>query len=543
MMKMRKLIPLLSLSALLSLPLIARGLVFSNTAPGVLSLRGGHFANTSPGTIPQPVLNPTPIGHGGNPLVNPTFIYSIGLTNWIDSTGEHYRYASGLSVDIGLDGSSAVTNANGTMHAWDANGNLTLSGTITFITNSGAAPNITSFVSGDTVTAPAPAQFTVTASGTAPLSYQWRVNKGGGTTNVSGTEYSGATAGTITINPTAGGDAGTYYCTVSNSYGAVTSGGYVLTVNTTSSTNSGDGSAPSISVQPQSLAVGVGSNATFAVSAGGTAPLAYQWKLNGSSLAGASASTYTTNNVPLEANGSSYIAVVTNASGSVTSTAATLTVTNGTSGGSGAAPAFVQSGATSGDATQIISITGVLTNPVTAGNIVVASCFIYGVGETNHLTDTLGCNWTLATNITYSSGNFVEAVYYSTNVPGGTLRVTNTFNSIHAYCGIALGEYSGVAKYAPLDTCIASSGGLVSSGTSIPFGPMTTMQGNDLAFLWFGLENATPVIGSPFTSRSAGSATATWDVVATNAGPISVSVSHIAAANSWAGIMLGLKHQ
>ena len=83
--------------------------------------------------------------------------------------------------------------------------------------------------------------------------------------------------------------------------------------------------APSIAMQPQSQAVSQGSSATFTVVASGTPAPAYQWRCNGTNLAGASASAYTVTNAQ-PANAGSYTVVVTNSGGSVTSTVANLTV-------------------------------------------------------------------------------------------------------------------------------------------------------------------------------------------------------------------------
>ena len=63
--------------------------------------------------------------------------------------------------------------------------------------------------------------FTVVATGTSPLTYQWRKN---------GTAVSGATAATFTIANVATSDAGTYTVVVTNSAGSLTSTGAVLTV-------------------------------------------------------------------------------------------------------------------------------------------------------------------------------------------------------------------------------------------------------------------------------------------------------------------------
>jgi hypothetical protein len=84
---------------------------------------------------------------------------------------------------------------------------------------------------------------------------------------------------------------------------------------------------PAITTPPQSLTVTQGQSASFSVVASGTAPLSYQWSLNGMALPGATGSTLTLNRVQTTDAGS-YTVVVTNIAGPVTSAAATLTVTN-----------------------------------------------------------------------------------------------------------------------------------------------------------------------------------------------------------------------
>ena len=85
--------------------------------------------------------------------------------------------------------------------------------------------------------------------------------------------------------------------------------------------------APRITTQPTDQAVSVGQGAVFKVLASGAAPLRYQWQKNGSAIAGATGSSYTTPAATLGDNGSSFTVVVSNAAGSVTSVAARLTVT------------------------------------------------------------------------------------------------------------------------------------------------------------------------------------------------------------------------
>jgi autotransporter-associated beta strand protein/uncharacterized repeat protein (TIGR03803 family) len=83
--------------------------------------------------------------------------------------------------------------------------------------------------------------------------------------------------------------------------------------------------APSVLVSPQSRTNLVGSSVTFAITAAGTAPLAYQWQFNDADINGAVATNYTIASVHVT-NAGSYRVVITNSFGSVTSMVATLTV-------------------------------------------------------------------------------------------------------------------------------------------------------------------------------------------------------------------------
>jgi len=90
-------------------------------------------------------------------------------------------------------------------------------------------------------------------------------------------------------------------------------------------TNSPTTNTPSIATPPQSQTVAIGSNAVFTVAADGTAPLAYQWRFNGTNLSGANATTLALTNVQFT-NAGNYSVVITNIAGSITSSVATLTV-------------------------------------------------------------------------------------------------------------------------------------------------------------------------------------------------------------------------
>jgi hypothetical protein len=81
-----------------------------------------------------------------------------------------------------------------------------------------------------------------------------------------------------------------------------------------------------ITGQPADVTVQVGQTAMFHVTAAGSAPLSYQWLRNESAIAGASESSYTTPQTTGLDNGSVFSVIVSNPSGSVTSTKALLTV-------------------------------------------------------------------------------------------------------------------------------------------------------------------------------------------------------------------------
>src|SRR6266566_95904 len=173
------------------------------------------------------------------------------------------------------------------------------------------APSITAQPTGQTVTVGQTATFTVAATGTAPLSYQWRKN---------GVAIAGMTSSSYTIPAATTADNGAQFTVVlSNSVGSVTSSVAMLTV-------SAAAVAPSITTQPASQTVTAGQTAMFSVAATGTAPLAYQWNKNNVAIGGANSSSYATPATTSSDNGARFTVVVSNAAGSSTSSAATLTV-------------------------------------------------------------------------------------------------------------------------------------------------------------------------------------------------------------------------
>lgn len=151
--------------------------------------------------------------------------------------------------------------------------------------------------------------FTVTAQGTAPISYKWMKD------NV----VLASTTNSFTIGSAKETDAGVYTLMASNnSAGQVFSA--VATVNLTVEI------PPSIVQQPMAQSVLDTSNVSFSVIAAGTAPLTYQWQKNGVNLANETKSVLALNNAQVGQSGM-YRVVVKNAFGEVSSNAVPLTVT------------------------------------------------------------------------------------------------------------------------------------------------------------------------------------------------------------------------
>jgi invasion protein IalB len=218
------------------------------------------------------------------------------------ATASNYTTPATTTSDSGSSFDVVVSNAAGTV----------TSSAVTLTVNAApVAPTITTQPVSQMVTAGQTATFTVVASGTAPLTYQWQKN---------GANISGAIASSYTTPATTTSDSGsTFHVTISNTAGTVTSSAVTLTVNAAPV-------APTITTQPVSQTVTAGQTATFTVVASGNAPLNYQWQKNGTNISGATTTSYTTPATTTSDSGSSFDVMVSNTAGTVTSATATLTV-------------------------------------------------------------------------------------------------------------------------------------------------------------------------------------------------------------------------
>ncbi|MGA3267624.1 MAG: protease pro-enzyme activation domain-containing protein, partial [Verrucomicrobiota bacterium] len=128
------------------------------------------------------------------------------------------------------------------------------------------------------------AVFSAMVSGATPLSYQWQQN---GRNLVNGGDVSGAATNVLTLTAVTTNNAGNYSLVATNLFGSATSSVASLTVVL----------PPAITVALTNQTIQCGSNAISSVTASGTSPLAYQWSLDGVTLAGATNSSLLLTNV------------------------------------------------------------------------------------------------------------------------------------------------------------------------------------------------------------------------------------------------------
>jgi len=185
-----------------------------------------------------------------------------------------------------------------------------------------------------TVDAGGAATLSVSATGSAPLGYQWYVGASGTTT----VPVTGATAASYTTPSLT--STTSYWVRVSDQHGTVDSATATITVTPPPEEPPPGPSpppeppppspvAPSITTHPESRSITSGQTATLSVQATGTAPLGYQWFVGttgstSSPVSGAISASFTT---PVLTQTTSYWVRVSNSAGTADSATATITVT------------------------------------------------------------------------------------------------------------------------------------------------------------------------------------------------------------------------
>ena len=295
------------------------------------------------------------------------------------------------------------------------------------------------------------------------LSYQWHK----GTAAVSG-----ATTNALTFANLAATDAGTYSVTISNLASTVTSSNFLVV----------PVADPTITVQPAGKGMALGSNYTMSVTASGSY-LHYFWKQNGSTAVGSD-----TNKLAITgaqyANAGTYSVIVSNLTGTVTSSNAIITVQ---------APAAI-------------------TNQSTLTNIVATNhSLTLSVGASG---DNLSYQWHKGT--TAVSGATTNALtfanLYASNAGTYSVTVSNLANSVTSTNFLVIPVPSPAITAQPLGKGMALGSNYTMS---------VTASGTYLHYFWS--QNATNAVGSDTNKLTITGA------AYTDAGSYSVLVSNLTA--------------
>jgi Immunoglobulin domain/Immunoglobulin I-set domain len=279
----------------------------------------------SPTITLQPISQTVSLGSSCSLSVNAT---GTNLTYQWYYNGSAISGATASTYTI-----AAATSANaGSYYVKVSNSNGTLnSSTVTLtVSTTDSLPVFTLQPQSQSVASGLNVSFTVLATGSNSLSYQWYFNN---------TLISGATGATYTLTNVQPLNSGTYSVKATNSLGSTVSNSAILTINSAA--------GPKISTQPVSVTSAAGATVTFSVNATGTVATSglnkpilstkaqsaytYQWLFNGSAISGATNSTYIT--VANQSNAGNYQCLIINGSGSTLSSSALLTVAQTTNPG------------------------------------------------------------------------------------------------------------------------------------------------------------------------------------------------------------------
>ncbi|HVU99841.1 MAG TPA: hypothetical protein VHH88_00675, partial [Verrucomicrobiae bacterium] len=228
-------------------------------------------------------------------------------TNWMATTIAGGATLSGSADGSGLNArfsfpSGLAINTAGAFTIADSGNNLIRDAGSVF----NSAPEIIYPPGDQTVARGQDATFSVTASGSAPLGYQWRFY---------GTNLPGATGSSYAVAAAQDPNAGPYSVVVTNPYGSKTSSVAVLSLQT----------PIVLGAQPANQLAAVSNSIVLTVGISQGDSPAYQWLFNGVAIAGATSATLTLNNVSWDTAGT-YAVIVSNAVGSVISTGAVISV-------------------------------------------------------------------------------------------------------------------------------------------------------------------------------------------------------------------------
>jgi hypothetical protein len=317
----------------------------SYSVPAATSANNGNYTVTIKNALGSVTSSVATVVVGSSITSNPTSL-SISATqtaNFSVAAGglnpfqyQWYQIPSGGTTGVAISGatSSVYTTPavdstyNGAKYyatVTDSCSRLTSSSANLAVNANNTPPTIDAQPVGQSVPTGGTTSFTVVASGSPTLGYQWYRIPAGQTT---GTLITGATSATYSVPATAttaANDQDQYYVVVTNPYGQAVSQPAFLAV--------GNGILLQITGQPADQFVNSGDPATFTVTAVSNLPLTYQWYVAApgsatfTAIPAATSPTYTLDPATDPDSGSVYHVVVSNgATASVTSNEAALFV-------------------------------------------------------------------------------------------------------------------------------------------------------------------------------------------------------------------------
>jgi len=297
-----------------SFTLVTGGRTYStNFSYALNAAAGGAFTFTRLSTTNYPVsLVMSAFGWTGG-----MFSYSVGVDTAAQVTADN-----GFPVTIkpgmqmwGLFNGESFNWSFGAQQSLPGGAGVDYSPTSAYPGEAPLLPTITTQPASTTANAGGIVNFSVAATGKAPLTYQWQFN---GSALAEGGAISGSTSNLLVLWNVATNQSGNYSVIVSNGFGGITSIVTTLVVSPLPVV------PPTITQQPQGQSVNQGSPVSFSVIATGT-NLGFQWRFNSVTVFGATNASYNLASATTNDAGT-YSVIVSNGGGSITSSNAVLIV-------------------------------------------------------------------------------------------------------------------------------------------------------------------------------------------------------------------------
>lgn len=189
------------------------------------------------------------------------------------------------------------------------------------------------------------------------------------------------------------------------------------------------------------------------------------------------------------------------------------------------APALVQSNSFDGGfagGTTATCTPG--ASATTVGNYLIAMASI-GANTTIAFSDNAGNTWSTVTSRYWANVGSIVAIGWAKVATGQATTVTATYGTSGVFRSMVVGEYSGVASSAPVDTFTA--GNNQSANTTVSDVSMTTTAADDLVVSALVSDGGVVTAGSGFTllAYNSGSASAMEYQVKTAAGAITCTAT------------------